>query len=107
VANRAVEKIDMTSADKTVAKQMIQTIATQSQASGGNWPVDLFRPPAEPVVDVRNIPLPGGNHGRVTVTMRARPNSNNEFWQLDRSVLTEIGDTSRLSEETWSMTGVH
>lgn len=104
-ANKAVEKINMTSTDKTVAKQMIQTIATQSQASGGNWPVDLFRPPAEPVIDVRNIPLPGGNQGRVTVTMQARPNSADGLRQVDRRVLTEIGGTSRLSEETWSMTG--
>jgi hypothetical protein len=107
VANKAVEKIDMTSTDKTVAKQMIQTIATQSQASGGNWPVDLFRPPVEPVIDVRNIPLPGGNQGRVTVTMRARPASTGGLRQLDRRVLTEIDGTSRLSEETWSMSGEH
>ncbi len=107
VANKAVEKIDMTATDKTVAKQMIQTIATQSQASGSNWPVDLFRPPVEPVIDVRSIPLPGGNQGRVTVTMRARPTSTGGLQQLDRRVLTEIGDTRRLSEETWSMSGDH
>ncbi|WP_310534975.1 hypothetical protein [Novosphingobium sp.] len=105
VANKAVEKIDMTSTDKTVAKQMIQTIATQSQASGGNWPIDLFRPPADPVIDVRNIPLPGGNQGRVTVTMQARSNPEGGLRHFDRRILTEIGGTSRLSEESWSMTG--
>lgn len=107
VANQAVEKINMTSSDKTVAKQMIQRIATQSQASSGSWPVDLFRPPVEPVIDVRSIALPDGNQGRVTVTMLARPNSTGGLQQLDRRVLTEIGGTSRLSEETWSMTGEH
>lgn len=104
-ASQAVEKIAMTSSDKTLAKQMIQKIATQSQASGGNWPVDLFRPPVDPVVDVREIPLPDGNQGRVTVTMQARPDSGGRLRQFDRRVLTEIGGTSRLSEETWYMSG--
>jgi len=35
--------------------------------------------------------------------MQARPNSADGLRQLDRRVLTEIDGTSRLSEETWSM----
>jgi hypothetical protein len=106
VASAAIEKINMTSADKAVAKQMVQRIAAQSQSSGGSWPVDLFRPPAQPVVDVREVPLPDGKQGRVTVTMQASPGMYGRLRQLDRRVLTEIDGTSRLSEETWSMTGV-
>lgn len=106
VASAAVEKINMTSTDKAVARQMIQRIATQSQASGGSWPVDLFRPPVEPVVDVRELPLPGGKQGRVTVTMQASPGNGGQLRQLDRRVLTEIDGTSRLSTETWSMSDV-
>lgn len=105
VANKAVEKINMSSADQVVAKQMIQRIAAQSQSSGSNWPIDLFRPSVEPSVDVRAIPLPDGKQGRVTVTMRGRPDHTGQLRQLDRSVLTEIDGTSRLSVETWSMTG--
>ncbi|MFM6829538.1 MAG: hypothetical protein ACKOVA_04255 [Novosphingobium sp.] len=105
-ASAAVEKINMATADKAVARQMIQRIATQSQAAGGNWPVDLFRPPVEPVSDVREVPLPGGKQGRVTVTMQASAGFDGQLRQLDRRVLTEIDGTSRLSTETWSMTGV-
>ena len=105
VASAAVEKINMTSADKAVAKEMIQRIATQSQASGGSWPVDLFRPPAEPVVNVRDLPLPDGKQGRVTVTLQASPRQAGHLRRLDRRVLTEIDGTSRLSVESWSMTG--
>ncbi|MFM6931165.1 MAG: hypothetical protein ACKOUT_02845 [Novosphingobium sp.] len=106
LASSAVEKINMTTADKAVARQMIQRIATQSQAAGGSWPVDLFRPPVEPVVDVREMPLPDGKQGRITVTMLASPGSDGQLHQLDRRVLTEIDGTSRLSTETWFMTPV-
>lgn len=106
VASAAIEKINMTSTDKAVAKEMILRIAAQSQASSGGWPVDLFRPPAEPVVNVRDLPLPDGKQGRVTVTMQASPRNAGHLSQFDRSVLTEIDGTSRLSVESWSMTQV-
>ncbi|MCW1401406.1 hypothetical protein OKA06_03315 [Novosphingobium sp. MW5] len=106
LANQTVEKIDMVSADKTVAKQMIQRIAAQSQGAPGSWPVDLFRPAERSRVDVREIPLPDGKQGRITVTMQASPNESGQLKQLDRRIVTEIDGTSRLSVESWSMSEV-
>ena len=106
LASDTVEKIDMASADKAVAKQMIQRIAAQSQGAPGSWPADLFRPAEKARVDVRELPLPDGKQGRVTVTMQASPNDSGQLRKLDRHILTEIDGTSRLSVESWSMSEV-
>lgn len=107
LARDTVEKVGMSSADKAVATQMIQRIAAQSQGSGGTWPVNLFRPAGKPQVDVRELPLPDGRQGRVTVTMESSPDDQGQLRQFDRRILTEIDGTSRLSVETWSMSVGH
>lgn len=101
-----VEKIDMSSSDKVVAAQMVQRIATQSSAVGGNWPADLFRPLAATREQVREVPLPGGRQGRVTVTMKASPDPRGLLDQFERRVMTELDGTQRFSQETWRLTGM-
>ncbi|MFM5931314.1 MAG: hypothetical protein ACKOPQ_10430 [Novosphingobium sp.] len=104
VVTNSVKAIPMPDQDKAVAAQMVSRIAAQSGAIGGNWPTDLFRPKGGPRKQVREVPLPDGRQGRVTVTMQANPDSRGLMEHFERSVLTELGGTSRLSQETWRLT---
>jgi hypothetical protein len=104
-ATTSVEKIEMSSSDKVVARHMVQRIVTQGTALGGNWPVDLFRPTASPREQVRDVPLPDGRKGRVTVTMQASPDPRGVMEQFERRVMTELDGTTRLSQETWKLSG--
>ncbi|MFM5906614.1 MAG: hypothetical protein ACKOPO_03345 [Novosphingobium sp.] len=103
----SVRAIPMTDEDKSVAARMVSRITAQSNAVGGNWPADLFRPLGGPRSHVREVPLPDGKHGRVTVTMQANPDSRGLMEQFERRVLTELGGTSRMSQETWRLTGAN
>ncbi len=98
-----VEKIGMSGSDEAVATNLVQRIASQSSAVGGNWPTDLFRPSATARKQVREVPLPDGKQGRVTVTMKAEPDPRGFLDQFERQVMTELDGTVRLSRETWRL----
>ncbi|MCB2076932.1 MAG: hypothetical protein KDE55_04435 [Novosphingobium sp.] len=68
------------------------------------WPVDLFRPGAGQRQDIRQIPLPNGARGHVTVDIDAgvTPGSGLLQW-LDRTVTTDLEGNARQTFERFSL----
>lgn len=99
----SLERLSIAQGDRTVATDMVTRIATQSRATGGNWPSDLFHPAAPRRSDVQNMPLPGGKSGKTTVTLIAVGADNGLLGQFERHVVTEIEGSSRTSQEIWRL----
>jgi hypothetical protein len=78
----------------------------QVAQSGGEsvWPQDLFRPAPGLRTEVRQMPLPDGNIGEVSITSDARTDPvSGRLVSFERTVLTRIGETTRGSRETWTL----
>lgn len=97
---------DLSDADRAAALAMVVKLQAQARAVGGNWPADLFRPAEGERQESRELPLPDGSAGKVTVTIAARDTSDGLLAQLRRSVVTELAGTSRLSTETWILAAI-
>jgi hypothetical protein len=68
------------------------------------WPVDLFMPAPGRQGSRQTIPLPGGKTGEVAVVIDAAVDAQTGLvTTLTRHVTTRLGDTSRITEETWTL----
>ena len=89
-------------ADRTAASHFVGQVAQ----SGGEsvWPQDLFRPAPGHRTEERQVPLPDGSMGAVSISSEARidPQSG-RMVSFERTVLTRIGETTRGSRETWTL----
>lgn len=103
VVSSTVAAIAMDPQDRAVASTMVQRIAAQSQASGGRWPEDLFRPTAGHRSEVRNMALPDGSEGKIIVTIDAAGRSDGVLDHFERNVVTELGGTRRESMEVFRL----
>lgn len=94
---------ELSDADRSAALAMVTQLQEQARAAGGNWPADLFRPASGRHEVTRDIPLPDGSAGRVTVSITASDLPGGMLDRLQRRVITELNGTSRLSTETWTL----
>lgn len=102
-ARDALGRSALSSNDRAAATALVAQLQVQSNAAGGNWPVDLFRPPAGERDEVRTFPLASGSEGRVTVSIAAADAPDGVLERLERKVVTEAAGTSRVSVETWTL----
>lgn len=98
-----IVKAQMTDAERTAALAMVAKLQAQARAAGGNWPADLFRPASGEHQESRELPLPDGSTGKVTVTITATDAPGGLLDRLQRRVVTELGGSARLSTETWTL----
>jgi hypothetical protein len=103
VVSKAVAGIAMAPQDRAIASTMVQRIAAQSHSSGGRWPEDLFRPASGHRSEVRNMALPDGSEGRITVTTDAAGSGDGMLDHFERNVVTELGGTRRESMEVFRL----
>ncbi|MCB2047196.1 MAG: hypothetical protein KDE32_03105 [Novosphingobium sp.] len=69
------------------------------------WPEDLFRPAPGKHSNTNVMPLPGGKTGQVSIEIDAEVDSGSGLlFRLQRSVTTRLGDSTRITEETWTLT---
>lgn len=68
------------------------------------WPDDLFRPEPGKRSSSQVISLPGGKTGEVTVAIEARVDQGSGLvTTFEREVTTRLGDSTRVTIETWTL----
>ena len=72
--------------------------------SGGTaWPVDLFSPARDESLETRQITMPDGTRGSITVTIHGEGLVPGGLPQrVERTVLTDLGGSKRTSREIWT-----
>ncbi len=78
-----------------------QTAASPVQTA---WPEDLFRPAPGKRRNTQVVPLPGGKTGEVSVEIEANVDDGSGLVaKLQREVTTRLGDSTRVTIETWTL----
>ena len=76
----------------------------RSRAARSQWPADIFHPAPGKRSETRNIALPGGGEGHVTVEIMAQGASKGgQLALLDRVVTTELAGDTRITREQWQL----
>lgn len=103
----AVARIDSRQHDPAERATLLQFIGAVHQSAGRlvtELPRDLFAPPASPRTESREIALPGGGAGEVTVTFAAAADpATGLMRQAVRAVLTQLEGDERRTVENWSL----
>ena len=68
------------------------------------WPDNLFRPVPGKHSATHVTPLPGGKTGRVTIETQAEVDASSGLVRMfRRNVTTQLGDSSRVTIEIWTL----
>ncbi|MEO7247270.1 MAG: hypothetical protein ABIW31_02350 [Novosphingobium sp.] len=103
MVNSAIAKAPLTSGEQAVAADMVKKIVASSEAAGGNWPSDLFRPTAGRRSESHIMPLADGSQGRITVVIEAEGSRDGLLDHFARNVVTELAGTRRESRELFML----
>lgn len=96
-------RTDLTTQERTAAQAIAIKLQRQSQAAGSGWPADLFHPAPGPRSETRELALPDGRNGRVTVTVEASGGAGGLLAQMERRVATELDGTQRVNIDRWTL----
>jgi len=96
-------RTDLSEEDRARARAMALRLQAQFQAAGNSWPADLFRPAPGTRSEHRDMPLPDGRSGKVTITIDAAETSGGLLDRFERRVVTEVEGTHRLTVERWTL----
>jgi len=96
-------RTDLTAQERTAAQAIAIKLQGQSQAAGSGWPADLFHPAPGQRSEARELALPDGRNGRVTVTVEASGGANGLLARMERRVATELGGTQRINIDRWTL----
>ena len=86
------------------ARTGLERLAGVASAVTDAIPPDLFYPAAGAFEDQRELDLPEGETGHVSVAITARAAPGGLLEMLERRVVTRIGDDVRRTREVWSLT---
>lgn len=99
-----IAKIDLRGFDAGQAQSFIDQFAKRPGHTP--WPEDLFRPVPGKHQQSRAIPLPNGARGQVSVTINANASGpSGLLTSLARTVVSDLGGNSRITEEIWTLNG--
>ena len=98
-------RTDLTAQERTAAQAMAVKLQAQGQAAGNSWPADLFHPASGHRQEDRDVTLPDGRTGQVSVTVDASNGSGGLLAHMERRVVTRLDGTERLSLERWTLAG--
>jgi hypothetical protein len=82
-----------------------ETFLAAIAAKGGAvpWPVDLFNPREQSRIDRREVALPDGSTGTITMSFSAESAMTGGIpAKVSREVVSELGGTRRVSREEWT-----
>lgn len=97
-----IDKIELGGFDSQQAQSFIDQFAKRPGHTP--WPEDLFRPEPGNHQQSRAIPLPNGERGQVSVTIRADASGPTGLLSsLARTVVSDLGGNSRITEEIWTL----
>lgn len=85
------------------ARADLDRLAHASGAVMGETPPDLFFPLQGEASDRRDLALPGGETGEVSVHLSAEAGPGGLLERFERKIITRIGSDARESRETWTL----
>lgn len=98
-----IESSRLSPEEKAQAMGFVRALLDQGGAMI-SWPTDLFNPKPGSHKEVRQIAVPGGGSGRVTVSTDAHLAGNGRLLdRVERVVVTELGDSRRTVSESWTL----
>lgn len=100
-----LQRVNALGLDRVEAAQS-QAFVKQFENRPGStpWPEDLFHPAPGKRSETREIPLPNGESGKVSVAIDASTAGESGLLAtFARTVTTVLGDSSRVTEEIWTL----
>jgi hypothetical protein len=92
--------------DRQQANAFVSQIRSQS-AGLSAWPLDLFHAKPGRRSETRQVDLPDGSQGKVTISVEARRSSVSRLDEIvERVVVTELGGSERITREEWRLTPI-
>ncbi len=92
----------ITSSERATAGDFVSQVVRSGGESG--WPRDLFSPQPGSRSEVRDVALPGGGVGELTITTEAQiDQASGRMESFSRTVLTRIEGGQRESRESWTL----
>lgn len=98
-----LERLGTSSTQMIEAREYLGRLAEASGTIISEIPPDLFFPVAGEASERRELALPGGVKGEVSVQLAARAGPGGLLESLDRRISTRIGEDARNSRETWHL----
>ena len=91
----------LAAADQREAETLLASLAIKGGAVP--WPLDLFNPREPSRIDRREVTLPDGSSGLLTVTLSVEPSRIGGLpAKVSREILSDLGGTRRVSREEWT-----
>lgn len=104
LARRELAHGQLTASEKQNAARYIAEMGRIAAELVSKVPRDLFFPETGTREEQRELELPGGSKGRYELTIAASAQgSGGLLKQSERRIVTRIGQSSRVSRETWSV----
>jgi hypothetical protein len=102
IASKALKQSALSGVHQAEAEGFIAQL--RSRAAGTVWPADLFRPKPGRRTEEQGFPLPDGGEGRIIIEVLSRADSApGVLTVLERTVVTEIGNSRRVTREEWTV----
>lgn len=98
-----LEKLGASGTEMREAREYLGRLAEVSGTIISETPPDLFFPVVGEASERREVTLPDGTRGEVSVHLAARAGPGGLLESLDRRISTRIGDEARNSRETWHL----
>ncbi|MEP5937707.1 MAG: hypothetical protein ABJ239_05225 [Erythrobacter sp.] len=99
-----LDKSGAGAASKGAARQFLAQLQSSASPVLETLPPDLFRPSGEKTETVRAVKLPDGSNGEFRLEYWGQSQASSPWLdQAQRIITTRIGDSSRLSRETWML----
>lgn len=103
----AIAELDARPRDPAERAELLRFVDAVHKTAGRlttELPADLFAPPSRPRTERREVALPNGEAGEVTVTFSAAADpATGLMRQAVREVLTELGGDRRRTLESWQL----
>ncbi len=103
-AARQIESAMMPASEEEKVMDALATLHRSATGLAGKVPRDLFRPQPLHWRTDRDVALPGGLSGTISVSLAARMGPSGQLTERsERQIVSTIGDSRRTSSETWSL----
>lgn len=104
-AAKLINRSALSAGDASVTGKSLAVLQKSVAVLLSRVPHDLFRPGQSHWQDDREVVLPQGQTGTVSVMFNAQMNASGQLMeQSERRIVSTIGTSSRTSSETWELT---
>lgn len=102
IAVEAIGSSGLPAIDMLQAQAFVRQLPGRAPRS--QWPADIFHPVPGKRSESRQIALPGGNQGNVTIEIETQgPAQGGQLASLERVVTTDLAGDTRMTREQWQL----